>query len=418
MGKSTAMDSQNYQKYGVPLYGAAWVPHKAIRSDLQPDNNSVGHDGDESPASDYLVLAGGGGEGRSGISNAVLIAGFDLASNSLSSSPVGKLGTGADLPYRMALHPNGEGLICSFIESCRWFEWDTSGSHEDRKLGLKVSDNLLKQLEEVGQQLALVFSDDGSMLATGGQKSSGRIMLHRWLYAALISAAQLDGKLRVFKWPGMEAVISEEQAHSTVKDLDFSLDGKFLVSVGGGGPCRVWDVTSSKVVASLPKENDEVFGYCRFSQKSDGNQVLYTTNTGGSIVSWNTSSWRRIASKRFTRDSVSAFSVSNDGKLLAMALVSASMDSSVRVTIIEDKTKTGQTLSCSIHVANIGFGLTLNWNLCVLIGRLADLPEILPFGRSGGFACFELFLRSLNYQDCVFFFSVGNLKCRNFLLFI
>lgn len=33
-----------------------------------------------------------------------------------------------------------------------------------------------------------------------------------------------------------------------------SPDGKLLVSLGNGG-CRVWDVTSSKAVASLPKGN-------------------------------------------------------------------------------------------------------------------------------------------------------------------
>lgn len=34
-----------------------------------------------------------------------------------------------------------------------------------------------------------------------------------------------------------------------------SPDGKFLVSLGSGGPGRVWDLTSSTAVASLPKEN-------------------------------------------------------------------------------------------------------------------------------------------------------------------
>ncbi|KAK9138433.1 hypothetical protein Sjap_009027 [Stephania japonica] len=34
-----------------------------------------------------------------------------------------------------------------------------------------------------------------------------------------------------------------------------SSDGKLLVSLGSGGPHRVWDVESSKVVASLSKEN-------------------------------------------------------------------------------------------------------------------------------------------------------------------
>lgn len=31
-----------------------------------------------------------------------------------------KLGIGADLPYRMAVHPGGEGLICSLPKSCKY----------------------------------------------------------------------------------------------------------------------------------------------------------------------------------------------------------------------------------------------------------------------------------------------------------
>lgn len=34
-----------------------------------------------------------------------------------------------------------------------------------------------------------------------------------------------------------------------------SIDGKYLVSVGSGCPCKVWDVTSSEAVAALPQQN-------------------------------------------------------------------------------------------------------------------------------------------------------------------
>ncbi|GMP93585.1 hypothetical protein CsSME_00043350 [Camellia sinensis var. sinensis] len=195
-----------------------------------------------------------------------------------------------------------------------------------------------------------------------------------------------DGKLRVFKWPSMEIILDEANAHTSVKDLDFSPDGKFLVSVGGGGPGRIWDVTALTPVASLSKENDEHFGFCRFSQNSDNKQVLYITamrGQGGNIVKWDTSSWRRVSSKHIIRDPISAFNVSADGKLLAIgtiqgdilivnsasmrvqnmvrkahlglvtalmfsqdsrALVSASMDSSARVTLIKDKKKSGMFL--------------------------------------------------------------------------
>ncbi|GFZ18311.1 SEC12P-like 2 protein [Actinidia rufa] len=203
---------------------------------------------------------------------------------------VGKLGTGSDLPYRMAVHPGGGGVICSLPKSCRLFEWDAVKGTDIQKLGLKLSDKSLDKLDDVGQQLALNFNNEGSVLALGGE----------------------DGKLRVFKWPSMEIMLDEANAYASVKDLDFSPDGKFLVSVGSGGPGRVWDVTSSTPVVALSKENDEIFGFCRFSLSSDKNPVLYITamrGQSGSILKWDTSSWKRVSSKHIVRDPVSAFNV-------------------------------------------------------------------------------------------------------------
>ncbi|KAI3940323.1 hypothetical protein MKW98_024730 [Papaver atlanticum] len=312
----------------------------------------------------WLVLSGGGGDTKSGIQNSILLAQFDSTSNSLSRTPVAKHETGSDLPYRMAVHPGGEGLICSFPNSCRLFEWIAPTSMETNDLGVRASETVLTQLENVGQQLALAFNKEGSVLAVGGE----------------------DGHLRVFKWPSMEIFIDVADAHSTLKDLDFSLDEKFLVSLGGG-PCRIWDVNSSAVVATLQRENDEVFTSCRFSINSNGTQILYITamrDRGGSIVSWNTSSWMRMSSKHVVRDPICAFNVSPDGEYLAIGtiqgdlfiykstnirvksiikkahiglvtvlkfsedsrlLVSASMDSSARVTKIEeDKTHNGLSI--------------------------------------------------------------------------
>lgn len=82
-------DAPNCKKYGVPLYGAAWVPPAAIRSVLNSSKDAAGDDDSAaSPPSTAVVLAGGGGEGSSGIPNALLIANFDFESNSLSDQPV------------------------------------------------------------------------------------------------------------------------------------------------------------------------------------------------------------------------------------------------------------------------------------------------------------------------------------------
>ncbi|KAM0009256.1 putative transcription factor WD40-like family [Helianthus debilis subsp. tardiflorus] len=346
----------NCKKYGVPFYGASFVPRNAVGAKpKQEDDEDVGG------GFDYVVFSGGGGEGRSGIPNALLISLFDRASNSLADQPVSKFGTDDDLPYRMAVHPGGEGVICSLPKSCRWFEWEATKNESALTLSLKQSEKVLYELEHIGQQLAVTFSHDGSLLALGSE----------------------DGKLRAFKWPTMESLVDVPDAHTSVKNLDFSPDGKFLVSVGSGGPGRVWDIASSTLKASLPKENDEVFGFCRFSQNHVNEQVLYVTamrDRGGSIVKWNTTTWKRISSKYIVRDPISAFGVSDDGKFLAIgtiqgdifilnassmkvhtavkkahlglvtalafshdsrALASASLDSSARVTQIKEAKKNG-----------------------------------------------------------------------------
>ncbi|XP_058069059.1 SEC12-like protein 2 isoform X2 [Magnolia sinica] len=349
MGRRGSPSPACCKKYGLPLYCASWIPVNQIQQLLhqqsekgeekkeEEQKEESGSNEQKSSSSKiqhynyYLVLGGGGGEGRSGLSNAFLLTQFDFSSASLSEEPVNKLGTGGDLPYRMAVHPGGEGLICSFPKSCRWFEWDIPESKEVQKMALKSSGKVLTELEDVGLQLALTFNAEGSILASGGE----------------------DGHLRVFKWPSMEVLLDQPDAHASVKDLDFSSDGKFLASMGSSGPCRVWDLTSLMVVANLPRENGEVFGFCRFSRSSDDNQTLYVTamqGQHGSIVSWNTISWERIGSKKIARDPISAFNVSADGEFLAVAVVSASFDSSARVTIIEDKKRNGLTIWAIIMI--------------------------------------------------------------------
>ncbi|KAJ8554509.1 hypothetical protein K7X08_025187 [Anisodus acutangulus] len=364
-------DSANSKNYGVPIYGAGWVPPSALRSAVEPQDDG----GDKSSPESYVVLAGGGGEGNSGIRNALLVAQFDFDSNVLSDQPVARLGTGDDLPYRMAVHPVGEGLICSFPKSCRWFDWDFQRA-ENRSLGLISSERVLEPLQDVGQQLALTFNNEGSLLAVGGE----------------------DGKLRVYKWPSMENILDQDNAHASVKDLDFSPDGKFLASVGSG-PCRIWDVSKSTSAASLKKENDEIFGSCRFSPINDENQVLYIItmrDQGGSVSKWSTATWKRIKSKRVVRDPICAFNVSPNGKLLAVgtiegdvlivssnnfqvqnvvkkahlglvttlkfsedsrALLSSSLDSRVRVTIIKEEKKSGVSLWIVILVLLIAIAV-------------------------------------------------------------
>lgn len=93
--------SSDLQKYGVPFYGAGWVPYNHIKSKLASQEKieeDKKEEKDPSPSNDdeittplnYVVLAGGGGEGRSGIPNAIVVSHVNFTSKSLSDQPVSR----------------------------------------------------------------------------------------------------------------------------------------------------------------------------------------------------------------------------------------------------------------------------------------------------------------------------------------
>uniref|UniRef100_A0A0A9CL64 Anaphase-promoting complex subunit 4-like WD40 domain-containing protein n=1 Tax=Arundo donax TaxID=35708 RepID=A0A0A9CL64_ARUDO len=126
----------------------------------------------------------------------------------------------------------------------------------------------------------------------------------------------------------MESVLPESDTKTSVNDLNFSSDEKFLAVNRSSGPCRVWDLKSSEVVANLPREAGEIFSFCRFSNKTDNSHVLFVTamqGDYGKIISWNTTSWTRVGSKKITREAISAFAVSPDGALLAIGTIEGSI---------------------------------------------------------------------------------------------
>lgn len=100
-------DCSNSRKYGVPFYAAAWLPSASLKYEQEPQESENDRDqsgDDENSANEkslssqpttavnyYVAAAGGGGEGRSGISNALILAHFDLESRTLSDQPVSSL---------------------------------------------------------------------------------------------------------------------------------------------------------------------------------------------------------------------------------------------------------------------------------------------------------------------------------------
>jgi prolactin regulatory element-binding protein len=129
---------------------AAWVPRPAS---------------DRDGPSSLLVFARGSGKdgNNSDVLNGLHVAEYDFDKDNLSDT-ISAVNTEDGIPLRIAVHPKGDGVLCSFSNSFKLFDIQTVGSAR-----LKVSDSQLSPLQGIGMQNCITFDRDGLLLATGGK---------------------------------------------------------------------------------------------------------------------------------------------------------------------------------------------------------------------------------------------------------
>lgn len=203
-----------------------------------------------------------------------------------------------DLPQSIAVHPGGDGVVCSFPNSCKLYELERM-----EHLKLKASNRDLVPLQGIGPQVNLLFSADGSRLAAGGK----------------------DGHLRVFEWPSLNVLFDQPEGCKFLSSLDISLDGAFLASIPDGGNfCRVWEIEKSTIVTTILHNNKgETFGSCRFSRDGTKPFLFITITKGGkgTVGVWDMEAWNKVGIKTFSKDAITTFATSHDGKWLAIGSV-------------------------------------------------------------------------------------------------
>lgn len=163
------------KKYPVPLFSGAWSGSSGGENE-ESEGTTIGGEG-------VVILAGGGGNGRTGVPNCLLLAQYDFSTSVLSDA-FHNFSTGDDPPYRLAVQPGGKGFVCSFENDCRLFTLKKAAD-DDRETRIFSDERQIDVLQAVGEQNSLVFSADGTRLAAGGD----------------------DGHLRVVEWPSLKVSI-------------------------------------------------------------------------------------------------------------------------------------------------------------------------------------------------------------------
>jgi prolactin regulatory element-binding protein len=114
----------------------------------------------------------------------------------------------------------------------------------------------------------------------------------------------------------VQVLVDKAEAHESIKDLDFSLDGGLVASTSDDSACRIWDVESGSCVASLPRVRGEGIGFVRFS-RDGGKGLLYVAvrkRGMGFVSAFDTDTWKEVNSRKVQDDPISAFSMSRDGR--------------------------------------------------------------------------------------------------------
>ncbi len=147
---------------------------------------------------------------------------------------------------------------------------------------------------------AAVFSPSGDLVATG----SGIL--------TSVGETSTDSVVRLWSTK-TGALVGELRGHTQqIKDLQFTRDGRRLVSVSWDKSVRVWDVMNHRTL-------QVILGPFVTAALSPGDDIVATGSSNGDVGLWNLSTGAKLADLPGHREPVVRLDFSLDGRLLASA---------------------------------------------------------------------------------------------------
>ena len=193
-----------------------------------------------SPTNNRLLAVGYGGEP---IDSSVALWDID------TGTELARLPGASDLPDftldqysgavgALAFSPDGKLLVAGFGAKNMLFP---SGLPTPLKVWDVASRGLIRRLNgHTGTCVALVFSSDGTRLASGGRDGT-----------AMIWSTKTWKATQTLKNPDVDSLFPEPKRPAMVEDVAFSPDGKSLAMASREGNVLLWDVATGKLLESL-----------------------------------------------------------------------------------------------------------------------------------------------------------------------
>lgn len=315
----------------------------------------------------HILVGGGGGSSKTGVANGFEI--FELSHNGTHfiAEEVTRHETGPSVVMNCASHKSGNKtwIVAGQESHCQLYnvnpkvvtsengeliKGSTATTHKDglrhRKNSERVEDSQSQKekVEEIkdnnsnvkNKKLQLVLEPTGSVQTTFGDEPLQRVVRVS-IQGKIMATGGTDGKVRLWKFPQLEKLYDLGAHGKEIDDIDFSPNGKLLVSIAKDGKAFVWDIESKESRELTWKPPDGIkymYKRCRFRKLAEDekkNDLFMLTNAvtaknSSFLQLWDANTGAITKSAPY-KEALSALAVSNDGKFVAVGtMFSGSVD--------------------------------------------------------------------------------------------
>ncbi len=141
----------------------------------------------------------------------------------------------------------------------------------------------------------VAFQDDGSLTATGGMDSFGRVWDLR------------TGQCIMFLEGHLKGIIS----------IDWSPDGYHVFTGSLDNSCKVWDIRKRNIEYTIPAHTNIVSNVVY--EKAHGGQYVLTSSYDNTAKLWAAKTWQPLATLKGHDSRLMGCDISADGKWIATA---------------------------------------------------------------------------------------------------
>ncbi|ORX48294.1 WD40 repeat-like protein [Hesseltinella vesiculosa] len=266
-----------------------------------------------------LIVAGGGGAGRSGVKNKLVKYTIDVRRNDFEEDAMYEISSEEDAPMSLAVHPKTNAVVAGINASqtsmaeginnnCRLFDTD------EIEFTLVKSVQSLKSKSPEDFQKAARFSKDGSLVATG----------------------TTDGMVHVFEYPSMTTLTSVQVVEGDdVLDVDINADSTKLTAVTpqalklinlrGRHAGEIIQSVSSAVIDKKSKLQFRGFRYGTGYSENLAFAIVNGVGKIGQICLLDPHTLEIKKTLMVSKKPVTAFCLSMDGSLVAVATADLSV---------------------------------------------------------------------------------------------